>query len=139
MARNMAAAEPRTLEAALMDQAQRIADGMAFSRSVRPVGKGMPMAKPTGLMRATEMRTFNAKGSATPPSATGVTTAASVNTAATISTMIMLSKASYAAGKQHGKDDDRQRVSGMAEEQHEFLNQRDLNQNIAGSNKQEEE
>ncbi len=81
----MAAAEPSTLEAAFTAQAHRTDAGITLSSSVNPVGNGMPMAKPSGLMSATVISTFKANGSHTPPSQIGVTiSASSTFSAATI-------------------------------------------------------
>ena len=88
----MAAAEPRTLDAAFTDHAQRTVFGRVFSSRLSPVGNGIPMAKPTGLISATVISALTGSGSATPLSEIGATTAARVSTAATISTMARLKR-----------------------------------------------
>ena len=68
-------ADPITLDAALIAQAQRTDAGIIFSSMERPVGNGIPIAKPTGAINATAQRTLTANGRATPLSTMGVSTA----------------------------------------------------------------
>ena len=86
----MAAADPMTLDAVLIAQAQRTAAGMTLSSSANPVGNGIPMANPTGLTRATETSTLIGKGRLTPASVIGGRMAESTSTAARISIRILL-------------------------------------------------
>src|SRR5579875_2028146 len=77
MAKNIAAADPITLEAALTAQAQRTVLGAILSRIDSAVGKGIPMANAAGAISATEIKTFTANGNPTPLSEIGVTVRAS--------------------------------------------------------------
>ena len=150
MAKKMAAAEPRTLAAALMDQAQRTFAGMMCSSLLKPEGKGMPMANPGGAMSSTEMSTLSANGSPTPPSVTGGDDereqydgcddgdhddAEPVDLA---EPKPLAEETAKAAREQHGEDDDRQCVSRMAQKQDELLDERYLDEDIAGTDTQEE-
>ena len=150
MARNMAAADPITLDAALMAQAQRTEAGITLSSSVNPVGNGMPMANPTGLIRATETNTLRGKGRLTPASAIGGRMAESTSTAARMSIRTLLQspavgahepiagEASEAAREKHREDYNCECIRGMAEEQNELLNERDLDQDVTGSDEEKE-
>ena len=51
MARNIAAADPRTLAAALTAQAQRTLTGIVRSSMVSPLGNGIPIGA-NGICRA---------------------------------------------------------------------------------------
>ena len=96
-------------------------------------------------MSSTETSTFTGNGRPTPPSVTGVTTSASSRTAAKMQTMMTVSRpieradealaeeAAQAARDQHREDDDRQRVGRVPEKQNEFLDQRHLDQDVAGA------
>src|ERR1700722_9654943 len=80
MARQMAAAEPKTLAAAFKAQAQRTACGKLFCSRVRPVGNGIPIRKPAGAIMHTVTRIFNGNGHPTPNSLTGAARYANAET-----------------------------------------------------------
>src|ERR1700722_7304497 len=83
MAQTIAPAEPITLDAAFSDQAQRTDEGCRSSNRVRPIGNGMPIAKPAGAISSTVTEIFTHNGQPTPPASTGATTAAIIATSAT--------------------------------------------------------
>jgi len=62
IAKKIAAAEPRTLEAALSDQAQRTEGLWKTSNRANPCGKGMPMQKPAGAINSTVSSIFTGSG-----------------------------------------------------------------------------
>src|ERR1700684_3112018 len=70
MARQIGAAEPKTLAAAFSAQAERTACGKLFCSRVRPVGNGIPMRNPAGAIMHTVTRIFNGNGHPTPNSLT---------------------------------------------------------------------
>src|ERR1035437_323565 len=77
MAQTSAPTEPKTLEAAFSDHAQRTLGACHSSRRFRPVGNGMPMTKPSGAINATVNATLRAHGSQTSEESSEDTTMAS--------------------------------------------------------------
>src|ERR1035441_11017438 len=77
MAQTRAPTEPRTLEAALSDHAQRTLGACHSSRRFRPVGNGMPITKPSGAIKATVSTTLRPHGSQTSEESSEDTTMAS--------------------------------------------------------------
>src|ERR1035437_2212888 len=65
MAQTSAPTEPKTLEAAFSDHAQRPLGACHSSRRLRPVGNGMPMTKPSGAINATVNSILRDHGGAT--------------------------------------------------------------------------
>src|ERR1700683_4574560 len=78
----MAETEPNTLAAEFKAQAHRMACGNRRSKSVRPVGNGMPIRKPAGAIRKTVTRAFTGSGHPAPNLLIGDATNASTDTAA---------------------------------------------------------
>src|ERR1700724_2950998 len=84
MAETSAPTDPRTLEAALIDQAQRT-DGLCqLSSRSSPVGKAIPIANPAGAISRTVINTFSHKGRPTAPDNVNETTTARVATSTAI-------------------------------------------------------
>src|ERR1700722_17281543 len=71
MARTMAPADPNTLAAALMDQAQRIEGAWMCSRRRRPLGNGTPIRNAPGAMQIAVMATLADIGQPAAAAATG--------------------------------------------------------------------
>ena len=90
MARKIAAADPKTLDAAFKAQAQRTACGNRVSSHVKPVGKGMPIRNAAGAIRHTVTRIFASSGQPTPNSLMGDAANAITETAAATPIRVMI-------------------------------------------------
>ena len=111
----------------------------------------MPITKPAGEISATVMANLRASGNPTPAASSGVTTAASsatstaISASARYSALVVIAQdpaaeiAAQAARNQHGEDHHRQGVRGVAQEQHELLDEGHLDQDVARADAQEVE
>src|SRR5215813_3825676 len=147
MARTVASITLRTEVQPLMPHAQGISAGRWLATSAKPNGKGSPIQKANGAMRARVTVIFAPSGHDSPHCMSGPSSARA-NTAtptmlATARTMALPwccasvgralgepgSIAAAQAGKhQKGTEDDGRRIQGMTEEQHEALHKGDFHE-----------
>src|SRR5438067_5516585 len=93
----MAAAEPRTLAAALSDQAQRTDRAWICSSLRRPIGNGMPIKKAAGAIASVVIRSFAGSGQVAAALTSGVAAKASAAIRTEMTPSTCMSRASLRA------------------------------------------